>query len=311
MFTVQNALDQLFASFYYGALKALTDFQQYLGNMGAEIFDNAYAQALLYFFNLFAWSLLIAGSIMAIGEFCIDAQKGGGNIKETGINILTGFFAVYLFEIVPENLFRLSVNLQSVIAKILNLAGYQADTSHVKPPSSVLDLLSGAIGIFQSIISGNPLLSITGGFTASDGQSDQHIPSFVTVIFLIAFLIAFVKVLFDNIKRGAILLAQICVCALYMISIPRGYTDGFFGWCKQIAGICFTTFLQNMFLIIGLNIFKTQMIVGLGVMLGAAEIPRIAQAFGLETGIRANFGSISMAVNSFANIGRTLMKGGA
>jgi hypothetical protein len=94
-----------------------------------------------------------------------------------------------------------------------------------------------------------------------------------------------------------------------MFSIPQGYTDGFYGWCKQVAGICFTTFLQNMFLIIGLNAFKGQMIFGLGIMLGAAEIPRIAQGFGLDTAMKAYVTSITMATNSVMNLGRTLMKG--
>ena len=36
-----------------------------------------------------------------------------------------------------------------------------------------------------------------------------------------------VKIFFDNIKRGGILLIQIAVGSLYMFSIPRGYGDGF------------------------------------------------------------------------------------
>jgi hypothetical protein len=53
------------------------------------------------------------------------------------------------------------------------------------------------------------------------------------------------------------------------------------------------------------------MVFGLGIMLGAAEIPRIAQNFGLETGLKANLTSVTMATSSFVNLGRTLMKAGA
>lgn len=41
-----------------------------------------------------------------------------------------------------------------------------------------------------------------------------------------------VKLFFANIKRGGILLCQIAVGSLYMFSIPRGFSDGFNGWCK-------------------------------------------------------------------------------
>ena len=30
-----------------------------------------------------------------------------------------------------------------------------------------------------------------------------------------------------------------------MFSIPRGYTDGFANWCKQVAATCLTAFLQT------------------------------------------------------------------
>lgn len=43
-----------------------------------------------------------------------------------------------------------------------------------------------------------------------------------------------VKIFFSNIKRGGILLTQIAVGSLYMFSIPKGYTDGFIQWCKQV-----------------------------------------------------------------------------
>ena len=55
---------------------------------------------------------------------------------------------------------------------------------------------------------------------------------------------AVIKVFFANLKRGGILLIQIAVGSLYMFSVPRGYIDGFTGWCKQVIGLCLTTFLQ-------------------------------------------------------------------
>lgn len=307
MFTVGNSMDQFFSWFYYQAMNLLTDLQKYLGNMGLEIFDNAYAQGLMNFFDRLGWSLFIIGSVVAICECAIDAQSGGGNIKDTGINILTGFFAIELFAIVPVRLFALSVNVQSILVKAFNLVGYQADKAAQPQQSSTDGLISFCIGIFQNLVSPNPLLS---WMTTPSGGS-EHIPSFMNILFMFVFVFAVVKIIFDNLKRGAILLAQVCVCSLYMFSIPRGYKDGFFGWCKQVVGLCFTVFLQNMFLDIGLSIFRSQMIIGLGVMLGAAEIPRIAQQFGLDTSTKANVSGMSMAVNSIVNVGKTFAKAGA
>ena len=93
---------------------------------------------------------------------------------------------------------------------------------------------------------------------------------------------------FANLKCGGILLIQIAVGSLYMFSVPRGYIDGFVSWCKQVIGLCLTTFLQATVLIAGLMVVKDQALLGLGLMLSAGEIPRIAGQFGLDTGTRAN-----------------------
>ena len=73
-----------------------------------------------------------------------------------------------------------------------------------------------------------------------------------------------IKVFFANLKRGGILLIQIAVGSLYMFSVPRGYTDGFIQWCKQIIGLCLTAFLQSTILIAGLMVFKDHALLGLG-----------------------------------------------
>lgn len=55
---------------------------------------------------------------------------------------------------------------------------------------------------------------------------------------------AVIKVFFANLKRGGILLIQIAVGSLYMFSVPRGYLDGFYQWCKQVVGLCLTAFCR-------------------------------------------------------------------
>ncbi len=69
---------------------------------------------------------------------------------------------------------------------------------------------------------------------------------------------AVIKVFFSNLKRGGILLIQIAVGSLYMFSIPRGYTDGFTQWSKQVIGLCLSAFLQATILVAGLMVFSDQ-----------------------------------------------------
>ena len=59
----------------------------------------------------------------------------------------------------------------------------------------------------------------------------------INLFYLIALGYCVIKVFFANIKRGGILLILISVGSLHMFSIPRGYNDGFIGWCKQIIAL--------------------------------------------------------------------------
>ena len=93
-----------------------------------------------------------------------------------------------------------------------------------------------------------------------------------------------------------------------MFSVPRGYTDGFIQWCKQIIGLCLTAFLQATILIAGLMVFKDHALLGLGLMLSAGEIPRIAGAFGLDTTTRANIMSAVYTAQAAVNTTRTVVQ---
>ena len=59
------------------------------------------------------------------------------------------------------------------------------------------------------------------------------------------------------------------VGSLYLFSVPRGYTDGFSQWCKQIFALCLTAFLQTALLFLGLLTFQDNLLLGLGIMLAA------------------------------------------
>lgn len=93
-----------------------------------------------------------------------------------------------------------------------------------------------------------------------------------------------------------------------MFSVPRGYLDGFTGWCKQVIGLCLTAFLQAVILIAGLMVLKDHALLGLGLMLSAGEVPRIAGQFGLDTNTRANVMSTVYAAQSAVNVSRTVVQ---
>ena len=140
-----------------------------------------------------------------------------------------------------------------------------------------------------------------GGLTA--------ITSPIMMIFILILMgYAVIKVFFANLKRGGILLIQIAVGSLYMFSVPRGYIDGFVSWCKQVIGLCLTAFLQSTILIAGLMVVKDHALLGLGLMLAAGEIPRIAGQFGLDTSTKANLMSTVYAAQTAVNMTRTMVK---
>ena len=101
---------------------------------------------------------------------------------------------------------------------------------------------------------------------------------------------------------------QIAVGSLYMCSVPRGFTEGFVQWIKQVAATCLTAFLQTTLLYLGLITFPQNMLLGLGIMLAANEVPRIAQQFGLDSSVRFNMMSVVHASTTAINLTRSLAR---
>lgn len=87
--------------------------------------------------------------------------------------------------------------------------------------------------------------------------------------------------------------------------------DGFTSWCKQVIGLCLTAFLQATMLIAGLMVLSKNALLGLGIMLAAGEVPRIAGQFGLDTSTRANLMGSVYAAQSAVNLTRTIVQAAA
>lgn len=279
---VSSSIWDLFLEWIYEAIYgAIGDFFTMMGSMGSSLFDLPWVQAYLKLFSLFGWALFLAGMVVAVFDTAIEYQSMGHlNIKQQVMPIIYGFLAVNLFTVVPVRLYNLCITLQNVFSHDLAgiLGSHMAATNNIGSFAyTVLTLLSG-------------------------------MPNLLNLSFMIALGYCVTKVFFANIKRSGILLIQIAVGSLYMFSIPKGYTDGFVGWCKQIIALCLTAFLQMTLLFLGLLTWQENILLAIGVMLSANEVPRIAQHFGLDTSMHVNMMSAVHTTTSVVNLTKAIAK---
>ena len=279
----QAIWDALVQWLYNAVYGAAADLFQNMNNMGAEIFNLGWVKAVIELFTLFGWALYAVGILGAVFDLAIESQTGKTSIRTTALNVLKGFFACSLVGVLPVELYRFCVALQNTFAHDLTAIFAASRGSSI-----------GEIAIYML----NKL------FLTADGVMAELKMLFM----LIAFAYCVIKVFFANIKRGGILLIQIAVGELYMFSLPRGFTDGFNQWCKQVAAICLTAFLQTTLLFLGMLTFEDNMLLGLGIMLSANEVPRIAQQFGLDSSVRMNMSSVVYSTSSAVNLARSLVR---
>lgn len=292
-FVLGTVLDELLEWVYGQIVGFLGSFFALMGAMGTELFEMSWVQSIVLFFSYLGWSLYGTGLVVSGFECGIGYQTGRGtNIANRVLSALKGFLAVNLFTKVPVELFKLSVELQSSLTA--GITGY----------GSGIDTVAG--NIIERFQEGGTLSEVTSaGLFGGLGL----ITSPILVLFIIIMMgYAVIKVFFSNLKRGGILLIQICVGSLHMFSIVRGYTDGFVQWMKQIIGLCLTSFLQATILVAGLMVLQDHALLGLGLMLSAGEVPRIAGMFGLDTTTHANIMSAVYTAQSAVNITRTVAR---
>ena len=291
-FLLGDVMDQIIDWVYGQVVGFLGDFFAQMGNMGVELFEMSWVQSIVLFFSYLAWALYGTGLVVSAFETGIDYQSGRGSIKDSLLNALKGFMAVSLFTTVPVELYKLSVNLQASLTSGITGYGSGIDTL----ATNIINELSTAGTAADALNAG-----IFGGLNS--------ITSPILLLFIVIMMgYAVIKVFFSNLKRGGILLIQISVGSLYMFSGPRGYMDGFVQWCKQIIGLCLTTFLQATILVAGLMVIPDHCLLGLGLMLSAGEVPRICGAFGLDTSTRANIMSAVYTAQAAVNTTKTIVQ---
>lgn len=261
----------------YGLIAELFTF---INETATDIFALSWVQVFVGLFGSFAWMLFVCGLVVAVFDTAVAYESGQANIKNTCINVLKGFMAASLVTVVPQRLYSFCVNMQGTFATEL-LGNFISGTSDTMADTglAVIFALASDISLFS-------------------------------LFFMILFGYCTVKVVFANIKRGGIMLCQIAVGSLYLFGVPRGYTDGFYGWCKQVIATCLTAFLQTTILYLGLLTYTQHALLAVGICLSAAEVPRIAQMFGLDTSVKVNMMSVSHTMSMGAKaVG--MLKGGA
>ena len=248
----------------YGLIAELFTF---INETATDIFALSWVQVFVGLFGSLAWMLFVCGLIVAVFDTAVAYESGQVNIKNTCINVLKGFMAASLVTVVPQRLYSFCVNMQGTFATEL-LGNFISGTSDTMADTglAVIFALASDISLFS-------------------------------LFFMILFGYCTVKVVFSNIKRGGIMLCQIAVGSLYLFGIPRGYTDGFYSWCKQVIATCLTAFLQTTILYLGLLTYTQHALLAVGICLSATEVPRIAQMYGLDTSVRVNMMSVSHTVS--------------
>lgn len=202
----------------YGAVAELFMF---IDQSATDLFSLAWVRTFVSLFQALGWMLFVCGLVMAVFDTAMAYESGAANIRQTCVNVIKGFMAAALFAVVPQRLYELCIALQGSFSYDL-LGVFLSDTYSTIADSglSVLYVLASDVSLFS-------------------------------LFFIILFGYCTVKVVFANIKRGGIMLCQIAVGSIYMIGIPRGFTDGFssfkvaeifgtvgernFGFVKKIA----------------------------------------------------------------------------
>lgn len=281
---IDGILNRFIQWIYTLFFDGIASFFTSISEFGVQMFELSWVQAVVKLFSYFGITMFIVGVAVSAFDLAIEYQNGRASIKGTALNWIKGFMAASLFTITPIELYKFCVSLQNTFANGLT-------TLFVGTRGTNL----GEVALFILQYELNPSIVMVNF-------------SLANLLMLIALAYCTVKVFFDNIKRGGILLIQIAVGSLYMFSIPRGYGDGFTQWVKQVIALCLTAFLQTTLLFLGLLTWKENALLAIGIMMSASEVPRIAERFGLDTSVKFNVMSAVHMTSTAVHLAKAIGK---
>ncbi len=243
-----------------------------------SLFSNSMVTSFILLVTSVAGCFFLFGVGFAFASWAIDSQENGGvNVSATFKNCFIGLAATMSIGTLPILL----------LSSVNDLAGILSNALISASGTSFSDLWNTKFEVLSSL-----------NFFSGWGS-----PIFIIITFICT-----VRIFLANLKRGGIMITLMVVGSLHMFSVPRGYTEAFFSWCKQVAGLCVTSFMQNILLVLGLAVYLNSdvdffdVILAGGVMLSATEVPRILQQFGLDTSMKANVSQAIFGVSGVMNI---------
>lgn len=247
-----------------------------------SLFNNSIVISFIAFIETVGGIFFLFGIGFAFSEWAIDCNEGNGTstMLATLKNSFIGLAATLGFASLPILLLKFMNDITYTLCNAMTGANLKNTMSNMSQEMEAMEFFSGWGG----------------------------------TIFAIIILVCVIRVFLANLKRGGILITLITVGSLHMFSIPRGYTDAFWSWCKQVIGLSLTSFLQNLLLILGIvvyagsNIDTFDLILGAGVMLSATEVPRILQQFGLDTSMKTNVSQAIYGASGIMNIASAFAK---
>ena len=257
-------------------LNSLTFVFNGINNVGADLFELNWVKSALNFFQIFGLALYISGLAVALYNIATDySSYGSFNFKRHAAPVFLGYLYVLLFSKIPPALYIFSCSIQNVFTKDL----FKTLTHHDLGLGEATDQ---ALAKMKEVFIEN---------------------SFVGLIYIVFILYALIKVFFATIKRSGVLFTMIGVGSLYCFSVSHAGLDGFLRWGKQIAALCLTAFLQTTLMTLGLYTLSVNLVVGLGLMMSAAEVDKVAGQFGLDVSAKDSLNKIRQTTLDIIKIG--------
>lgn len=244
----------------------------YMTNASIDLFSNNLVTNILALFDFIGLILLAVGILFAIANVYIDYLESDCiNVHLLIINIIKAIVAYTFIRVGAIALYDLSNTINTYVSQIVSTPDYNTQLSTL---NTVLNNLG--IGLIWTLLIG------------------------------IVALFSVITCLIQIMKRGGLYMAQIIIGYLYIFSIPSGNTDGFFEWCKTTVAMALTNVVQIALLYIGMNLIAndaTKLFLGIGVIMAAASVEKIAGRYGMSPKSSKMGGMSSLAFRNMGSAG--------
>lgn len=241
----------------YGFLASLFSL---LSTLGSDIFDFPAIRGFLSFFQRLGWVLFLLGLAFSVFDYAAGLRSGNRPLRVHLVSAMSGFLGSLLLTELPIRLYLFTLNLQNSFLKELGLGS-----------------------IRQS--------ALTGIERFKELQEELNFGIGIAFSFVMAYCV--IMIFLASIKRSGILLIQIAVGSLYLFSLTRGQSDGFLRWSRQVLALCLTSFVQMSLFYLGVVTFAYSTFAGMGLLMAAKDVPRVAGQFGMDFGIRASMRDVT------------------